>query len=218
MARRRAVLGRVHSRWILSKMLNSAGGCVSCGSPYNTGSAGNRAAPWGMAGMFTNSAEIYDAIYEASVDFAAASTRIDALIQQRKRTPGASLLDVGCGTGAFLTHLHRQYAVEGLELDAGMLAVARWTLSRLPDSKWSMSRRVSCPAEDSMSPWHRWRRAPGMHRCVGESRGSRTSVVTHGEGEAGTGRDIGIRARRARQVDRRSSRLTLRRPVPAPAA
>lgn len=51
------------------------------------------------------------------------------LIQARR--PGArTLLDVACGTGAHLEHLAGRYAVEGLDLDAAMLAVAR---ERLPD-------------------------------------------------------------------------------------
>jgi SAM-dependent methyltransferase len=40
------------------------------------------------------------------------------------------LLDVACGTGGHLLHLRTKYAVEGLDLDSGMIAMAS---QRLPD-------------------------------------------------------------------------------------
>lgn len=79
--------------------------------------------------MFSKSARVYDAIYRTLKDFAAEADRVHELIQARR--PGArTLLDVACGTGAHLEHLAGRYAVEGLDLDAAMLAVAR---ERLPD-------------------------------------------------------------------------------------
>lgn len=79
--------------------------------------------------MFARSAEIYDAVYSFK-DYAAESERVHALIQERR--PGASsLLDVACGTGRHLECLADRYRVEGLDLDAGLLDVAR---RRLPDT------------------------------------------------------------------------------------
>lgn len=79
--------------------------------------------------MFSRSARVYDAIYGTLKDFAAEADRVHELVQARN--PGArTLLDVACGTGAHLEHLAGRYAVEGLDLDAAMLAVAR---ERLPD-------------------------------------------------------------------------------------
>src|SRR3954454_15547854 len=80
--------------------------------------------------MFTQSAAIYDAIYEAQNDVADAAVKVHALIQQRKHNSGHALLDVACGTGSHLAHLRHHYDVAGLDLDTGMLAVAR---QRLPD-------------------------------------------------------------------------------------
>jgi len=78
--------------------------------------------------MFSRSAEIYDAVYSFK-DYAAEAERVNELIQSRR--PGAaSLLDVACGTGKHLEHLRRWYAVEGVDLDGELLAVAR---TRLPD-------------------------------------------------------------------------------------
>jgi SAM-dependent methyltransferase len=78
--------------------------------------------------MFTETAELYDLFYDWK-DYAAEAERVHELVATR--APQArSLLDVACGTGRHLEHLRRWYAVEGLDLDDGLLAVAR---RRLPD-------------------------------------------------------------------------------------
>lgn len=80
--------------------------------------------------MFSKSAHLYDAIY-SRLDYEGFSVRIHELIQDRK--PGAaSLLDVACGTGGHLQFLARDYLVEGLDLDSGMLAVAKAKLPKVP--------------------------------------------------------------------------------------
>jgi ubiquinone/menaquinone biosynthesis C-methylase UbiE len=79
--------------------------------------------------MFAKSAAFYDAIYSFK-DYAAEARRIDELIRQYKRSPGDTLLDVACGTALHTQHLAAKYTVEGLDLDLGMLAVAR---RRCPD-------------------------------------------------------------------------------------
>jgi ubiquinone/menaquinone biosynthesis C-methylase UbiE len=82
--------------------------------------------------MFTKSAAIYDAIHAARFDAAAAANTVHTLILAHKRTPGNALLDVACGTGAYLLQLRSHYAVAGLDLDPGMLAVARQKLPDVP--------------------------------------------------------------------------------------
>jgi SAM-dependent methyltransferase len=78
--------------------------------------------------MFSRSAELYDAVYGFK-DYAGEAEKLHALIQAR--SPGAAtLLDVACGTGKHLEHLAQRYSVEGLDLDASLLAIAR---RRLPD-------------------------------------------------------------------------------------
>src|SRR5512146_2737055 len=76
--------------------------------------------------MFSKSAQYYDEIY-ASVDkgYAAEAAKAHAIIKKYKRTKGKSLLDVGCGTGVHAGYLSKYYQVEGLDLDARMLAVAK---------------------------------------------------------------------------------------------
>jgi len=80
--------------------------------------------------MFSRSAHVYDAIHADRVDYDGAARRLRDLIRKRRRSGGNRLLDVACGTGAYLPHLQQEYEVEGLDLDEGMLAVAR---RRLPD-------------------------------------------------------------------------------------
>ena len=66
---------------------------------------------------------LYDALY-ASKDYAGESARITELI--RARSPEArTLLDVACGTGRHLEYLRADFDVEGVDVDEGLLAVAR---------------------------------------------------------------------------------------------
>jgi len=76
--------------------------------------------------MYAKSAVYYDAIYAAvGKDYAREAEVLHALIQRHKRSSGNALLDVACGTGNHIVHLKRHYAVEGLDLDPDMLAIAR---------------------------------------------------------------------------------------------
>ncbi len=74
--------------------------------------------------MFNRSAAFYDAIYSFKNNEEEAAM-VHALIQEHKRSPGDTLLDVACGTGKHLRFLSRHYRAEGLDLDSGMLEVAR---------------------------------------------------------------------------------------------
>jgi len=74
--------------------------------------------------MFDKSARVYDAIYGFK-DYAAEAEQAHGLIQEHKRCPGKALLDVACGTGGHIAGLARHYDVEGLDLDGGLLEVAR---------------------------------------------------------------------------------------------
>jgi SAM-dependent methyltransferase len=82
--------------------------------------------------MFGNSAHLYDLIYTAAgKDYGAEAAALHALIQERN--PGAhELLDVACGTGAHLAHLREHYSVTGVDLDSGMIEVARAQLPGVP--------------------------------------------------------------------------------------
>ena len=76
--------------------------------------------------MFSESTEIYDVIYCAMKDYAAEAGALATLILQQH--PGArTVLDVACGTGEHARHLaaDRGFAVDGIDLDAGFVALAQ---------------------------------------------------------------------------------------------
>jgi len=74
--------------------------------------------------MFTKSQRFYDAIYGRK-DYEREAQALIALVDRFRRGRAETLLDVGCGTGAHLPFLRERFKVEGVDLDAGMLEVAR---------------------------------------------------------------------------------------------
>jgi len=81
-----------------------------------------------MSMPYMSRPDLYDLEY-AHKDYAGEAARIEELI--RARNPDArTLLDVACGTGKHLEHLRERFACEGLDLDEGLLGVAR---TRVPD-------------------------------------------------------------------------------------
>jgi ubiquinone/menaquinone biosynthesis C-methylase UbiE len=80
--------------------------------------------------MFSQSAELYDAIYLGmGKDYAREARHLREYIRRHKKSPGTTLLEAACGTGLHAVHLSRHFQVEGFDLDPAMLAVAR---KRLP--------------------------------------------------------------------------------------
>jgi ubiquinone/menaquinone biosynthesis C-methylase UbiE len=76
--------------------------------------------------MFSKSANYYDEIYTAmDKDYAAEAEKAHQFISSHKRSSGNQLLDVACGTGLHADQFRTRYQVEGLDLDAKMLSVAR---------------------------------------------------------------------------------------------
>ena len=69
-------------------------------------------------------------IYGAFKDYAAEASTI-AMLVRAVQPKAHTILDVGCGTGEHAKHLRMShgFAVDGLDLDAGLLAVARDKLS-----------------------------------------------------------------------------------------
>lgn len=75
---------------------------------------------------YTSSSAVYDAINASRAkDYVREVDQVHELIEQHKRSKGNMLLDVACGTGGHLQYLQAYYSVEGLDLSADMLAVAR---------------------------------------------------------------------------------------------
>lgn len=76
--------------------------------------------------MLSGSEQYYDDIYSTiGKDYAAEANKLHEFIQEYKRSDGNTLLDVACGTGTHAGLLREHYSVEGTELNAGMLKVAR---------------------------------------------------------------------------------------------
>ncbi len=76
-------------------------------------------------------AAVYDAIYLSHRDYAEESRRIRVLA--RERAPGAAtLLDVGCGTGAHLAHLRADFTCAGVDVAEPMVRIAREKLGDVP--------------------------------------------------------------------------------------
>lgn len=74
--------------------------------------------------MFDKSARFYDAIYATLYDPAAKAAWIFDVLREHGR-PNGCVLDAACGTGEFVPFLQEHFEVVGLDLDAGMLAIAR---------------------------------------------------------------------------------------------
>jgi SAM-dependent methyltransferase len=84
--------------------------------------------------VFSESAQLYDAIYCAFKDYPDEAAHVAALVRESR--PGAhTILDVGCGTGEHAKYLRMNhgFAVDGLDIDPGLLAVAR---QKLPDAQF----------------------------------------------------------------------------------
>jgi SAM-dependent methyltransferase len=80
--------------------------------------------------MFARSQEFYDAIYEANgKDYAAECEDLIALISRYRVSSSKSMLEVACGTGSHTDYLKEHFDVVGVDLDAGMIEIAK---KRLP--------------------------------------------------------------------------------------
>lgn len=86
------------------------------------------------ASAYARSAAFYDHVY-GQKPYADEAARVHQAIQTYLRSGGNTLLDVGCGSGNHLAHLRRHYRCDGVDLDAGLLDIAR---GRYPDSAFHL--------------------------------------------------------------------------------
>lgn len=83
--------------------------------------------------MFSLSAAHYDLIYQSvGKDYQQEVNRVLAIIEQQQTVNSKTLLDVACGTGEHLKYLQKDFVVEGLDLDAGLLQAAQQKLPNVP--------------------------------------------------------------------------------------
>ena len=81
--------------------------------------------------MFAKSARFYDALYAHSgKDYAAEADRLRRLMRRYRQSGGRAWLDVACGTGLHIAYLMDDFDATGVDVDEGMLGVAR---ERCPD-------------------------------------------------------------------------------------
>jgi ubiquinone/menaquinone biosynthesis C-methylase UbiE len=74
--------------------------------------------------MFAKTQDLYDAVYSWK-DYPREARVLREVITRAGIAEGASFLDVACGTGAHIPHLRFAYEIEAVDLDPGMLAIAR---------------------------------------------------------------------------------------------
>jgi ubiquinone/menaquinone biosynthesis C-methylase UbiE len=75
-------------------------------------------------GTYKELAKYYDFVYSQK-DYKKESKEIEKLIKKYKRSDGNSLLEVACGTGKYLEYLNKDFSCMGLDLNEGMLKLAR---------------------------------------------------------------------------------------------
>jgi SAM-dependent methyltransferase len=79
---------------------------------------------------YTSRPELYDLEYSFK-DYAGEAATIERIV--RERSPNATtLLDVACGTGKHLEHVHTRFTCEGADLDDGLLDIARARIPGVP--------------------------------------------------------------------------------------
>ncbi len=74
--------------------------------------------------MFVKTQRFYDAIYSWK-DYEREVKQLNEWITRYKRTSGNTMLDIACGTGIHISFLHKDFTVEGLDLDPDMLNLAQ---------------------------------------------------------------------------------------------
>jgi SAM-dependent methyltransferase len=90
--------------------------------------------PCPFATMFSASAELYDLIYSGSRDYASEAAQIAGLIR-RDHPQAQRVLDVACGTAehARLLTIQHEFHVDGLDLDAAFVRIAK---QKLPNASF----------------------------------------------------------------------------------
>ncbi len=81
--------------------------------------------------MYTLTARYYDKFYSFK-DYRAEAAKICQIVEDHLGPGRHSLLDIACGTGKHLEILRERFAVEGLDLNADLLEIARERLPNVP--------------------------------------------------------------------------------------
>ena len=82
--------------------------------------------------LYKNLAKYYELIYSEK-DYKKEAEKIISLINKNKKSKGKELLDVACGTGKHLIYFKKKFNCTGVDINEGMLKIAR---KRLPEIKF----------------------------------------------------------------------------------
>jgi SAM-dependent methyltransferase len=85
--------------------------------------------------MFTGSARYYDALY-GKKDYPGEAAKLRTFIGSNMRREPRTLLDVACGSARHLAELQSSFAIEGVDLNDELLALAR---ARLPEVRFHLA-------------------------------------------------------------------------------
>lgn len=88
--------------------------------------------------IYGQHARFYDLLYSYK-DYKQEAKEITQIAQKFKSSTGNSLLEVGCGTGRHLQHLQECFECTGVDMNAGMLDIARTNSPNIPFFEQDMS-------------------------------------------------------------------------------
>jgi len=74
--------------------------------------------------MYRDKAKYYDLIYSWK-NYQKESADLLSVLKKYQNSNGKRLLDVGCGTGAHLTYLSKKYTCTGVDVNPGILSIAK---------------------------------------------------------------------------------------------
>lgn len=87
--------------------------------------------------LYRNLAPYYDLIYSLK-DYKKESNKINKLIARYKKSNGKDLLEIACGTGSHLKYLKQKYFCTGIDLNQGILKIAKNSIKNVNFKKANM--------------------------------------------------------------------------------
>ncbi len=84
-----------------------------------------------LEALYEEYARYYDLLYSYK-EYGQEVITAESIIDKYKTSTGNDLLDVGCGTGRHLKYYQEHYNCTGVDLNAGMLAIAKEQLPEVP--------------------------------------------------------------------------------------
>lgn len=87
--------------------------------------------------MYRDFAKYYDLIYSMK-DYKAETDKIRKIISKYKKAKGKKLLEVACGSGNYLQYLKDEFDCTGIDVNEGILAIARKKVKGVPVKRANM--------------------------------------------------------------------------------